>query len=164
MADHHATILWARNGESFTDGRYSRGHAWQFDGGVTVRASSSPQVVSLPWSVAEAVDPEEAFVAALSSCHMLWFLSIAAKRGFVVESYRDEAAGIMAKNGDGKLAITRVTLRPDAQFSGERQPSKDDVTDLHREAHEQCFIASSVKTEICCKPIVPGWRVSDPVQ
>jgi organic hydroperoxide reductase OsmC/OhrA len=154
MADHHATILWSRNGESFTDGRYSRGHAWQFDGGVTVRASSSPQVVPLPWSVAEAVDPEEAFVATLSSCHMLWFLSIAAKRGFVVESYRDEAAGIMAKNADGKLAITRVTLRPEAQFSGERQPSKDDVKDLHHEAHEQCFIASSVKTEICCEPIV----------
>jgi organic hydroperoxide reductase OsmC/OhrA len=154
MADHYATILWDRNGESFTDGRYSRGHAWQFDGGVTVRASSSPQIVPLPWSVAEAVDPEEAFVATLSSCHMLWFLSIAAKRGFVVESYRDEAAGIMAMNADGKLAITRVTLQPNAQFSGERQPSKDDVKDLHHEAHEQCFIASSVKTEICCQPIV----------
>src|SRR4029079_16616115 len=106
MAQYTAVVIWERRGAVFIDKRYSRGHHWRFDGGVEVPASSSPHVVPLPFSVAGAVDPEEAFVAALSSCHMLWFLSIAAERGFVVETYRDTAVGVMAKNGDGKLAIT----------------------------------------------------------
>src|SRR5438067_11668849 len=109
MSNYTAVITWERDGAVFTDNRYSRGHRWSFDGGVEIPASASPHVVPLPLSVAEAVDPEEAFIAALSSCHMLWFLWIAADQGFVVESYRDEATGVMGKNGDGKLAVTQVT-------------------------------------------------------
>ena len=153
MSDHQATILWVRGGQSFTDGRYSRGHVWRFDGGVTVPASSSPHVVPAPCSVAAAVDPEEAFVASLSSCHMLWFLSIASKRGLVVESYCDEAVGVMARNAEGRLSMTRVTLRPNIQFSADRQPRHDEVEAMHHEAHEQCFIANSVKTEVCCEGV-----------
>jgi organic hydroperoxide reductase OsmC/OhrA len=152
MSEYKTVIQWNRNGARFTDNRYSRGHTWQFDGGVEVPASSSPHVVPVPMSVAAAVDPEEAFVVALSSCHMLWFLSSAAKRGFVVESYRDEAVGVMAKNAEGKLAMTRVTLRPAVQFAGERSPSKNDLDAMHHESHDQCFIASSVKTDVRCEP------------
>lgn len=148
MAEYTAKIVWNRNQAIFTDNRYSRGHRWLFDGGIDVPASSSPHVVPLPLSVGEAVDPEEAFVASLSSCHMLSFLYIAAKRGYIVDSYKDEAVGVLAKNDLGKLAMTRVTLRPDARFGGERRPTSDDVTAMHHEAHEQCFIAQSVKTEI----------------
>ncbi len=152
MAEYRATVLWKRSGAAFTDNRYSRGHVWKFDGGIEVPASSSPHVVPLPMSVAEAVDPEEAFIAALSSCHMLWFLSIAAKRGFVVESYLDEAVGIMGKNADGKVAITHVTLRPKVLFGGDQLPSRDEVIEMHHESHEQCFIANSVRTEVRCEP------------
>lgn len=141
-------MVWQRNGEPFTDNKYSRGHRWLFDGGLEVQASSSPHVVPLPYSVAENVDPEEAFVASLSSCHMLFFLAIAAKRGFVVDDYRDEAVGIMEKNADGKMAMTRVTLRPNVSFSGERQPSREQLEKIHHQSHEQCFIANSVKTEV----------------
>jgi organic hydroperoxide reductase OsmC/OhrA len=153
MAQHTAVIVWERNGAVFADNRYSRGHRWQFDGGIEVPASSSPHVVRLPLSVAEAVDPEEAFVAALSSCHMLGFLSIAAKRGFVVDSYRDEAVGVLAKNAAGRLAITQVTLRPAVVFSGEKRPSPAEVASMHHESHEQCFIANSVTTEVRCEPL-----------
>jgi len=152
MSQYVAIILWQRDGAVFTDNRYSRGHRWQFDG-VEVPASSSPGAVPLPLSVATAVDPEEAFVASLSSCHMLWFLSIAAKRGFVVESYRDEAVGVIAKNADGKLAMTVVTLRPAAAFVGARLPSQAEVEAMHHESHGQCFIASSVKTDVRCEPV-----------
>jgi organic hydroperoxide reductase OsmC/OhrA len=151
MGTYTAVISWERNGATFTDNRYSRGHRWQFDGGVEVPASSSPHVVPLPQSVAAAVDPEEAFVAALSSCHMLWFLSIAAKRGFLVESYRDEASGVMDRNTDGKLAMTHVTLRPVVAFGGQSRPQPDEIEAMHHEAHEQCFIASSVKTDVRCE-------------
>ena len=153
MAKYTAVVVWNRDGADFSDNRYSRGHRWLFDGGVEVPASSSPQVVPLPLSVAAAVDPEEAFVASLSSCHMLWFLSIAAQRGFVVESYRDEAVGRMGKNASGQLAMTRVTLFPAAQFAGDPQPTADEVTAMHHEAHEQCFIARSVTTEVRCQPL-----------
>jgi organic hydroperoxide reductase OsmC/OhrA len=153
MGEYKSVVEWSRDGAAFTDNRYSRGHRWLFDGGVEVPASSSPQVVPLPLSVAAAVDPEEAFVASLSSCHMLWFLAIAAKRGFVVDRYRDEAVGVMAKDTSGKLAMTRVTLRPDVHFGGDRGPSADDVAAMHHEAHEQCFIASSVKTDVRCEPV-----------
>jgi len=154
MTQLFATIEWARKGEKFTDNRYSRGHTWTFDGGVTVPASSSPHVVPLPHSVAAAVDPEEAFVASLSSCHMLSFLYVAAKRGFVVDSYRDEAFGVMGKNSQGRTWITDVTLRPDVAFSGARQPSRGDLDAMHHEAHEMCFIANSVKTEVTVEPVV----------
>lgn len=147
MGEYTATVSWRRDGQDFLSGRYSRGHEWAFDGGVSVPASSSPQVVPLPMSVAANVDPEEAFVAALSSCHMLVFLSIAARRRHVVESYVDRAAGVLEKNADGRLAMTRVTLRPEVVFDGE-PPARDELERLHHMAHEQCFIANSVKTEV----------------
>ena len=148
MHRYEARIAWQRNGASFSNNRYSRGHEWSFDGGVKIPGSSSPISVPIPYSVAEAVDPEEALVAATSSCHMLWFLSLAAKRGFVVDSYVDEAFGVMEKNEAGKLAITRITLRPDIQFSGDKVPSPEDLKSLHHTAHEECFIANSLKSEV----------------
>lgn len=155
MSEHRSTVTWNRQDAVFTDNRYSRGHVWNFDGGIEVPASSSPQVVPLPMSTAAAVDPEEAFVASLSSCHMLWFLSLAAKAKWTVESYRDEAVGVVGKNADGRLAVTRVTLRPEVEFAGERQPDAAEVTALHHRAHEECFLANSVRTEVRCEP--PGW-------
>jgi len=154
MAKFKSVVEWSRDGAAFTDNRYSRGHRWLFDGGIEVPASSSPHSVPLPLSVAAAVDPEEAFVASLSSCHMLWFLSIAAKRGLVVDSYRDEAVGVLGKDASGKLAMTRVTLRPDVRFSGDPRPTADEVAAMHHEAHEVCFIASSVKSDVRCEPVV----------
>jgi organic hydroperoxide reductase OsmC/OhrA len=153
MSRYTATVIWERNGDVFIDGRYSRAHRWRFDGGLEVPASASPHVVPLPLSVESAVDPEEAFVAALVSCHMLWFLSIAAKRGFVVESYRDEATGIMASNAEGKQAMTDVTLRPRVTFLLERRPTQAEHRSMHHEAHEQCFIANSVKTDVRCDAV-----------
>ncbi|HQR06305.1 MAG TPA: OsmC family protein [Gemmatales bacterium] len=152
MAHYTATVHWHRQDATFTDNRYSRGHHWEFDGGVTVPGSSSPHVVKLPYSVENAVDPEEAFIASLASCHMLCFLSIAARRKFVIDDYRDEAIGILAKNEDGKLAMTVVTLRPDVKFSGDHRPTREQNEAMHHEAHEECFIASSVKTEVRCEP------------
>ncbi len=152
MSQYHATIVWNRDESEFTDNLYSRGHRWIFDGGVEVLASSSPNVVPLPLSVSAAVDPEEAFVASLSSCHMLWFLSIAVGRGFIVDSYRDEAVGVMGRNEEGKIAITCVTLRPDARFNGRALPVEQDIIAMHNEAHEKCFIANSVKTKVLCEP------------
>jgi organic hydroperoxide reductase OsmC/OhrA len=151
-----ATTEWSRQGAKFTDNRYSRGHTWQFDGGITVPASSSPHVVPLPHSVEAAVDPEEAFVAALSSCHMLSFLYVAAKRGFVADSYRDEAFGVMGKNAQGRTWVTDVTLRPDVAFSGTKQPSREELDAMHHEAHEMCFIANSVKSAVHCEPVLVG--------
>ena len=149
MSEYTAVIRWHRGqGEAFTDSQYRRGHRWEFDGGVTVPASSSPHVVPLPFSVEASVDPEEAFVAALSSCHMLVFLSIAAKRGFVVEEYVDHAVGVMEKDARGKLSITQVTLRPSIVFSGERRPTREQLEKLHHQSHDNCFIANSVKTRV----------------
>jgi organic hydroperoxide reductase OsmC/OhrA len=148
MHRYVARIAWRRDGAQFTDNRYSRGHEWTFDGGVTVRASSSPLTVKAPYSVAEAVDPEEALVAATSSCHMLWFLSTAAQRGFVVDRYADDAFGVMEKNADGKLAFTRITLRPRIEFAGDKVPSADELAALHHRAHEECFIANSLKCDV----------------
>jgi organic hydroperoxide reductase OsmC/OhrA len=157
MSHHTATISWTRPpNATFTDNRYSRAHRWLFDGGVEVPASSSPSVVPLPLSIEAAVDPEEAFVASLSSCHMLWFLSIAAKRGFVVDTYKDEALGVMGKDptdSASKTSMTRVTLRPAADFTGPNRPTPDELAAMHHEAHEQCFIARSVKTEVRCEPV-----------
>jgi organic hydroperoxide reductase OsmC/OhrA len=152
MSEHTARVAWERADHVFTDNRYSRAHAWTFDGGATVRASSSPCAVRPPFSDVSAVDPEEAFVASLASCHMLWFLSIAAGRGFRVDSYVDDAVGVMGKNADGRTAMTRVTLRPRAVFSGDKQPAPEEIEAMHHEAHEECFIASSVKTEVRCEP------------
>jgi organic hydroperoxide reductase OsmC/OhrA len=124
-----------------------------FDGGITVPASSSPHAVPIPYSDPNAVDPEEAFVASLSSCHMLWFLSIAAKRRFCVDSYIDDAVGTMAKNAAGKLAMTQVKLRPRVTFVGDRRPSQAEFEAMHHEAHRECFIANSVTTAIECEPV-----------
>lgn len=151
--EHTATIDWRRGDSAFTDQEYPRAHRWSFDGGAVVRASSSPHVVPEPWSDPAAVDPEEAFVAALASCHMLWFLSLAARDGFVVDSYRDEAVGEMARNGERKLAITVVTLRPQVRFAG-TPPAPAQYAALHHEAHAKCFIANSVTSEVRCEPVV----------
>jgi len=152
MSEHLATVEWRRGDAPFSDARYSRAHRWRFDGGAEVRASSSPHVVPIPLSDPAAVDPEEAFVASLSSCHMLWFLSIAAKRGLVVDAYVDEAVGVVAPDADGQLAVTRVTLRPRVSFVGPRVPAREEVRALHDLAHHACFIARSVKTDVRCEP------------
>ena len=153
MAEYRADILWQRGEQAFLDNRYSRNHLMRFDGGVELPGSASPHVVPLPYSDAAAVDPEELFVAALSSCHMLWFLSIAAKQGFRVDRYHDTASGSMTKNADGKLAMTRVTLRPDVRFSGDKLPSHAELDALHHQAHEECFIANSVRSEVVVEPV-----------
>ncbi len=153
MAEYTAEILWQRGEQDFLANRYSRRHVMRFDGGAEVAGSSSPHSVPLPMSDAAAVDPEEAFVASLSSCHMLWFLAIAAKRKFCVDRYADAAVGVMAKNADGKMAMTVVRLRPEVHFSGERLPTRGQIDQLHHEAHEECFIANSVRTEVRCEPV-----------
>lgn len=146
--EYTATIRWTRDGASFPDNRYSRGHTWTFDGGVTVPASSSPLVVPPPLSPENAVDPEEAFVAALSSCHMLTFLAIAAKKRFTVDAYEDRALGVMTKNQNGKLFVSKVTLDPRIEFSGDTVPSPEQIAELHHLAHKECFIANSVITDV----------------
>lgn len=153
MHEYTATTHWQRHaGEAFSDNRYHRRHDWRFDGGAVVPGSSSPLTVPLPHSDAAAVDPEEAFVAALSSCHLLWFLSLAAQAGFVVDDYRDEAVGVMARNAAGRVAVTQVTLRPRVRFGGDRRPSAEEHEALHHRAHERCFIANSVTSEVRCEP------------
>ncbi len=154
MSSHTASVHWARGDARFTDNRYSRRHRWRFDGGVEVPASSSPHSVPLPYSSAEAIDPEEAFVASIASCHMLWFLSIAAKRGHRVDAYDDDAEGVMEKDADGRMSVTRTVLRPRVVFGGERIPSDADVAAMHDEAHHECYIANSVKTLIRVEPRV----------
>jgi organic hydroperoxide reductase OsmC/OhrA len=146
--EYRASLKWARNGAAFTDQRYSRAHTWSFDGGITVPGSSSPLSVRLPYSVAEAVDPEEALVAALSSCHLLTFLYVAAKQGYVVDSYADEPVGVMTKNERGKMWVSKVTLHPAITFAGEKRPTAQQLDELHHLAHEECFIANSVKSEV----------------
>lgn len=153
MAEYSAEVLWCREEQDFLGKRYSRRHLLRFDGGAELAASSSPHVVPVPMSDPAAVDPEEAFVASLASCHLLWFLSIAADRGYCVDRYSDRPLGVMAKNGEGKLAMTVVTLRPQVVFSGDCQPSRDDVRQMHRRAHEECFIANSVRSEVRCEPV-----------
>ena len=148
MAQHVATITWDRAGAKFVDNRYSRAHRWAFDGGLTVPASASPSVVPVPLSDPSAVDPEEAFVAAVASCHMLTFLWLASRQGFLVESYEDDAIGVMTKNERRVPWVSAVTLHPRIVYGGDKRPSRDDEAGLHHEAHEQCFIANSVKTAI----------------
>jgi organic hydroperoxide reductase OsmC/OhrA len=150
MSEHRATIEWtgAVAPVDFTKGRYSREHRWTFDGGVAVEASASPSNVPVPWSNPKGVDPEEAYVAAISSCHMLVFLFAASKAGFTVTHYRDEAIGVLTKTPQGVAWVSRVTLAPRILWAGDKQPTPDDVARLHHAAHEGCFIANSVKTEI----------------
>ncbi len=153
MAHYTAEVLWVRGEQDFLGNRYSRKHVLRFDGGVEMPGSSSPHVVPLPMSDASAVDPEEAFVSSLSSCHMLWFLSIAAKRKYCVDRYFDAATGVLEKNPDGKFYMSVVTLKPEVNFSGERIPTRDQIVQMHHEAHEECFIANSVKTDVRCDPV-----------
>ncbi|HAS8517515.1 TPA: OsmC family peroxiredoxin [Vibrio vulnificus] len=149
MAEYKVKIVWQRQAsELFSDNQYSRGHMWEFDGGVQVPASASPHVVPLPLSVAENVDPEEAFVAALSSCHMLTFLGIAAKQRYVIDEYIDDAVGIMEENEQGRMWVAKVVLRPTIRFSGDKQPDRHALEKLHHLAHQHCFIANSVKSEV----------------
>lgn len=155
MADYTAQVHWQRQQQSFTDQRYSRRHLWRFDGGQEVPGSSSPHSVPLPYSDPAAVDPEEAFIASVSSCHMLWFLSLAAQAGWTVDDYLDDAVGRMARDARGRMAITVVTLQPAIRFAG-NQPSAGDIAALHHAAHERCYIANSVRSEVLIEPRVAG--------
>ncbi len=157
MSTYTAQIRWTRKpDERFTDGRYSRAHEWAFDGGAVVPASSSPSVVRVPLSDPAGVDPEEALVASLSSCHMLFFLDFARSAGFVVESYDDGAEGLVAKGADGRIAMTRVTLKPRIVFSGDKRPRAAEVDAIHHKAHDACFIANSVKSELRVEGVAEG--------
>jgi organic hydroperoxide reductase OsmC/OhrA len=148
MSTYTAMIRWSRNGtEGFAKGQYSRAHEWAFDGGLTVPASPSPHIVPAPWNDPNGVDPEEAFVASLSSCHMLFFIDFARRAGLVIDSYVDEAEGVLEKRADGRQAMTRVTLHPRVAWGGS-PPDEAAIADLHHRAHEACFIANSVTTEV----------------
>jgi organic hydroperoxide reductase OsmC/OhrA len=152
MSSYTATVVWSRpGGAAFKDNKYSRAHEWRFDGGTVVPASSSPKVVPLPMSNAAAVDPEEALVASLSSCHMLFFLFYAAKAGFVIDRYEDEAVGEMGKNAKGLMSMLKVRLRPAIAWV-ERTPTAAELDELHHKAHESCYIANSVTAEIVIEP------------
>jgi len=148
MADHACTVEWSRGSAAFTDLQYSRAHTWRFDGGAVVPGSSSPHSVRLPYSDPSAVDPEEALVAAVSSCHMLWFLSLAAAEGYVVDGYSDAAEGRVGPIGFGRTALTDIVLRPQVVFSGARQPDQRGYDALHHVAHERCTIANSLRTAV----------------
>jgi organic hydroperoxide reductase OsmC/OhrA len=152
MSTYTATIRWNRKGEGdFTKGHYSRAHEWEFDSGVTVPATPSPHIVPAPWNNPNAVDPEEAFVASLSSCHMLFFVDFARRAGFIVDEYVDEAEGALEKRADGKMWMSRVTLHPRVTW-GSNPPDEAAIADLHHRAHEACFIANSVTTEVKVEP------------
>jgi organic hydroperoxide reductase OsmC/OhrA len=152
MSTYTATVRWSRSGDGdFAKGQYSRAHEWSFDGGAVVPASASPHVVPAPWSDPHGVDPEEAFIASLSSCHMLFFVDFARREGWTLDSYHDEAEGVMEKGEDGKIAMTRVTLRPRIIWHG-AAPDEQEIADLHHRAHEACFIANSVRTEVGVEP------------
>jgi organic hydroperoxide reductase OsmC/OhrA len=152
MATYTADVEWTRGDQAFTDGRYSRVHRIRFDGGAELEGSPSPHIVRAPFSSTSGVDPEELLVASLSTCHMLTFVDMARRGGFRIDRYHDVAEGVLAENEAGKLAVTRVTLRPDVAFSGERLPSEAEAAQLHHRAHEECFIANSVTTEVVVEP------------
>ena len=151
MSTYTAKISWKNDApDTFTKNRYTRGHTWSFDGGVEVPASSSPHAVRVPFSIEEAVDPEEALVAAAASCHMLTFLWVAAKKGFVIDSYDDNAVGEMT-DSDGKPWVSKITLDPKIEWSGETLPTNEQIAEMHHEAHEGCYIANSIKSEVVVK-------------
>ena len=152
MSEHVASVEWSRDGQAFSDNKYARAHDWRFDGGAVVRGSSAPSSVPVPMSDPAAVDPEEALVAAVSSCHMLFFLGYAAKFGFVVDRYRDDAVGLLSRDERGRISITAVTLRPEVVFSGEKQPDAAAIGDLHHRAHEACYIANSIRAAVTVEP------------
>ena len=148
MSTYTAKISWKNDSpDTFTKNRYTRGHTWSFDGGIEVPASSSPHAVRVPFSIEEAVDPEEALVAAASSCHMLSFLWVAARRGFQIDSYVDDAVGEMTET-EGKQWVSKITLDPQIEWVGDTQPTGEEITAMHHEAHEVCYIANSIKSEV----------------
>jgi organic hydroperoxide reductase OsmC/OhrA len=148
MSTYTATIRWSRDGaEGFAKGQFSRAHTWTFDGGAVVSASASPHIVPAPWSDAAGVDPEEAFIVSLASCHMLFFVDLARRAGFVVDDYVDEAQGVLDERADGRMWMSRVTLHPRVTWGG-NPPDEAALADLHHKAHEACFIANSVTTEV----------------
>jgi organic hydroperoxide reductase OsmC/OhrA len=152
MSEHKAVVSWKNTGADFIKGKYSREHTWSFDGGVVMHASSSPSAVPLPYSNPAYVDPEEAYVASISSCHMLTYLFLASKQGFVVDSYVDEAVGTMTKNESGRMWVNKVTLAPAIAYGGDKRPTTEQASQLHHAAHEQCFIANSIKTDVAVVP------------
>lgn len=152
LSIYTANIIWHRNNETFIDNKYSRAHQWEFDGGISIAASSSPHIVPLPYSVEANVDPEEAFIASLSSCHMLFFLGIAAKKRLLVDSYIDHAEGMLEEDTDGNIAMTKVILNPTIIYLG-KQPSNEEIQKIHHLSHQQCFLANSVKTKITVKKV-----------
>jgi len=152
VSEHHATVIWSRGDAAFVDNRYNRAHEWRFDGGAVVGAAASPHNVRAPFTDPSRVDPEEALVASVSSCHMLWFLSIAAKRRVVIESYEDAAVGVLGPNAAGKMAIVRVVLRPRIVLGPGSSLTEADLAQIHHEAHEECFIAHSIVAEVVVEP------------
>ena len=148
MSDYTATVTWTRDDQPFVDGKYSRAHLISFDGGVSIAGSASPHVVRAPLSKADAADPEELLVAAVSSCHMLFFLDFARRGGFTVDRYQDDAVGVMEKDDRGRTSITKVTLRPAVSWSGEKQPSPADIDEINHRAHDACYIANSIRAEV----------------
>lgn len=149
MHTYTAKISWRSDSpDAFARKQYSRAHTWSFDGGIEVPASSSPQGVKIPYSVEEAVDPEEALVAAASSCHLLSFLWVAVRRGFVLASYEDNAEGVMTKNERGQLWVSKITLDPKIEWAGDTIPNPEEVAEMHHQAHDECFIANSIKSEV----------------
>ena len=156
MSSYGCRIAWSRSDAAFTDRKYSRAHRWQFDGGAVVPASSSPHSVPLPWSDPAAVDPEEALVAAVSSCHMLWFLALAAEAGCVVDAYEDAAEGRMGRFADGREGLVEFVLRPSVVFSGPRRVEEREVDALHHAAHVRCAIANSLRGEV---RVEGSWRM-----
>ncbi|MGN2254404.1 OsmC family protein [Frateuria sp. GZRe12] len=153
MSKHTAELTWTREDQGFIDNRYSRRHMARFDGGEQLLMSSSPDVVPAPMSDPSAVDPEEAFVASLASCHMLWFLSLAARQGFRVDSYRDAATGTMGRDDHGRTVMRDVLLRPRVDFSGNVLPTREQVGQLHHQAHDTCYLAHSVRCDVRCEPV-----------
>jgi organic hydroperoxide reductase OsmC/OhrA len=152
MAEHLASLTWIRTGDGFAQSQYARNHTWTFDGGLTIPATAAPSVIPPPWTDPSAVDPEEAFVAALASCHMLTFLHVACKGGFIVDRYEDNAVGQMKKNEKGVPWVHKVILHPRVTYGGEKSPTPEESDALHHKAHEYCFIANSVKSEIVVEP------------
>lgn len=148
MSAHTATLTWTRGEQPFSDGKYSRGHEIAFDGGFSIVGSSSPGVVRPPLSREDAADPEELLVASLSSCHMLFFLDFARRGGFVVDSYIDRAEGVLGKDERGRMALTRVTLKPEIAWGGAKRPTREEIGELHHKSHEACFIANSFRGEV----------------
>jgi organic hydroperoxide reductase OsmC/OhrA len=148
MSEHRATIRWNLTSPDFLKGKYSREHAWTFDGGATVAASAAPSAVPLPYSNPANVDPEEAFVASVSSCHMLTFLYLASRAGFTIESYEDEAVGVLTKNDKGVPWVSAITLHPRIVYGADKQPTPQEEQHLHHGAHEQCYVANSIKTAV----------------